>query len=432
MKKSNMYQRMPFFYGWVILGVSFLALFASFGMRVSFGSYVTSWENEFAISRTAVTTISLLSFLVLAISQPLIGKLNDRFGARIVLTASMMIAGVALILCSVATSLWQLALFYGIMMSFALTGGSNITASAVITRWFTAKRGLAMGITVSGMAVGQLTVVPLSLYLISHYDWRFTTGLMGLVILLIFAPLMALGIRSKPSDVGLQPFGEASNTTGEEKGLTADDEPVTESQPIWTILKQRVFWQLSIPYFFCGFTDVGLVDTHFIPMTQGKGFSLGVISLAFSLIALANIFGTIGTGYLADRWNRSRLLAMIYVVRALTLILLLVSNQPWLLMVFGVFYGITEMASIAPTSSFCADLFRKYSFGVIFGLVSVSHQMGGAIGSFVPGVIYDMTHSYVPVIVLSVIILLISAAIVARIPDIQGNKGFFRKNGEII
>lgn len=429
MIKSNVYQRLPFFYGWVILAVSFLALFATFGMRVSFGSYVTSWENEFAISRTAVTTISLISFIVVAISQPLIGKLNDRFGARTVLTGSMLIAGAALLLCSRATSLWQLVFLYGIMMSFALTGASNITATAVITRWFTAKRGLAMGITVSGMAVGQLTIVPLTLYLISQYDWRFTTGLMGFILLVVFTPLMVLGIRSKPSDIGLLPLGETAADAGKE--LPAVHESETESRTIWAILRQRVFWQLSIPYFICGFTDVGLVDTHFIPLTQGKGFSVGVISLAFSLIAIANIAGTIGTGYLADRLNRSRLLAFIYGVRAATLVLLLFSNQPWILMVFGLVYGITEMASIAPTSSFCAHLFQKYSIGVIFGLVSVSHQLGGAIGSFVPGILYDRTHSYVPVIIISVILLVISAAIVARIPDMQGNKlGPMQKAGE--
>ena len=179
---------------------------------------------------------------------------------------------------------------------------------------------------------------------------------------------------------------------------------------------------MAIPYFVCGFTDVGLVDTHYIPFAEGKGFSVGVIAFTFSLIAIANIFGTIGTGYLADRWNRSRLLAMIYGIRGLTFVLLLVANKPWLLAVFAVFYGITEMASIAPTSSLCVHLFNKYSIGVIFGFVSVSHQLGGAIGSFVPGVIYDLTNSYVMVFLLSIILIAVSALIVSRVPDLQGQK----------
>lgn len=417
-------ERRQFFYGWVVLGFTFLALFATFGIRGSFGSYVTSWEHEFAISRTIVATISLISFVVLAIAQPWVGRLNDRFGARIVLTGSMLLTAVALLLCSVATQLWQLIVLYGVVLSFALTGGSNITATAVITRWFTAKRGFAIGLAMSGMAVGQLTVVPLSLYLISHYNWRFSLGLLGLIMLVIFTPLMIFFVRSKPADVGLLSYGEESTAPpensevlAENAGIMAEAAAETGTPSVWTILRQRVFWQLAIPYFFCGFTDVGLMQTHYIPFTEGKGFSVGIIAFTFSLIAVANIAGTIGTGYLADRWNRSRLLAMIYGIRGLTFLFLLIANKPLLLMVFALIYGITEMASISPTSSFCAHLFRKYSIGMTFGIISVSHQLGGAIGSLVPGIIYDSVHSYIPVFVLSALIMALSGVIVSRVPD---------------
>src|SRR5690242_9943327 len=99
-KSSQMVHRLPFFYGWIIVLLGFVVLFASFGIRASFGSYITSWENEFHIGRTLVTSISFLSFITLAIAQPLIGKLNDRFGARIVLTLSMLLVGVSLFLCA--------------------------------------------------------------------------------------------------------------------------------------------------------------------------------------------------------------------------------------------------------------------------------------------------------------------------------------------
>lgn len=420
MNTLNVHRRQQFFYGWFILGLSFLALFSTFGIRGSFGSYVTSWEQEFAISRTAVATISLVSFFILAIAQPTVGRLNDRFGARTVLTGSMLLTGVALLLCSVATQLWQLIILYGVVLSFALTGGSNITATAVITRWFTAKRGFAIGLTMSGMAVGQLMVVPLSLYLISHYNWRFTLGLLGLIMLAVFTPLMAFFVRSKPADVGLQPYGEQADTTAGSKEVHADPAAGAGNRSVWTIMRHRAFWQLSIPYFFCGFTDVGLIQTHYIPFAQGKGFSLGIIAFTFSLIALANIAGTIGTGYLADRWNRSRLLAMIYGIRGVTFVFLLTANKPWLLVIFALVYGITEMASITPTSSLCANLFQKYSIGMVFGIVSVSHQLGGAVGSLVPGIIYDSVHSYIPVFILSAITMAISGVIVSRIPDNRG------------
>jgi len=354
-----------------------------------------------------------------AFSQPLIGKFNDRFGARSVLTISMMLTGIALFLCSIATQPWQLILLYGVVASFAFTGASQITAAALMTRWFTAKRGLAMGIATSGMALGQLVVVPLTLYLISNHDWRFTLSLLGFIVLAVFTPLVAFLIRSKPNDIGLRPYGEAPDIEEEisaQVGSNAKD----QSPSVWTVLRQRVFWQLSIPYFICGFTDVGLITTHYIPFTQGQGFSTGIIAFTFSLIAIANIFGTIGTGYLADRLNRSKLLAFIYFARGLTFLFVLIADSPLLLAMFTFMYGLTEMASIAPTSSICAHLFGKYSFGVVIGVVSISHMLGGAIGSFIPGVIYDLVHSYVPVFILSAILLTIGAVIVLRVPDDRG------------
>jgi len=397
--------------------VSFLALFATFGIRVSFGSYITSWEHEFGISRTVVTTISFLSFITLAIAQPLCGRLTDRFGARTVLTLSMLLIGVSLLLCTVANHLWQLTVLYGVILSLGLTGGSNITVAAVITRWFTSNRGLALGLTLSGMAVGQLAVVPLSLFLISHYGWRLTIGALGLGVLIIFAPLMFIFVRSSPEDIGLQPYGELSDAAQHESAPHSRIKE--ESGSILAILRQRLFWCIAIPYFICGFTDIGLINTHFIPLNEGKGIALGVIAFTFSLIAVFNIFGTIGTGHLADRWNRSRLLAMIYLIRGASFLLLLSADRPWLLVVFAIIYGATEMATIAPVSSLCSHLFRKNSIGVIFGLVSVSHQLGGAIGSLVPGIIYDATGSYTPVFLLSTVLLGASALILSRVPDVR-------------
>jgi MFS family permease len=396
--------------------VSFLALFATFGIRVSFGSYITSWEHEFGISRTVVTTISFLSFITLAIAQPLCGRLTDRFGARTVLTASMMLIGVSLLLCTVANQLWQLVVLYGVILSLGLTGGSNITVATVITRWFTSNRGLALGLTLSGMAVGQLAVVPLSLFLISHYGWRFTIGALGLGILIIFTPLMFIFIRSGPEDIGLQPYGEQPDAAQLEN--TAHPQTKEESGSILAVLRQRLFWLIAIPYFICGFSDIGLVNTHYIPFNEGKGIPLGLIAFTFSLIAAFNIFGTIGTGHLADRWSRSRLLALLWLIRGASFLLLLAAaDRPWLLVVFAIVYGATEMATIAPVSSLCAHLFRKNSIGVIFGLVSVSHQLGAAVGSLVPGIIYDATGSYTPVFLLSIVLLGASALVVSRVSD---------------
>jgi sugar phosphate permease len=419
MKTANVQEEedSKFFYGWIVLATTFLALFAAFGIRGSFGSYVTSWEQEFSISRTSVTIISLVSFIVVAIAQPLVGKFNDRFGSRTVLTVSLSLTGMALLLCSIATSLWQLIVLYGVVASFAFTGASQITSATLMTHWFTAKRGLVIGVATSGMAAGNMTIAPVTLYLISNYNWRFSLGLFGLMIIFIFAPLMAFLIRSKPADMGLKPYGETSDALENHKPATSVAGTNTGNQSVWLVLREKKFWLLTAPYFICGFTDVGLVYTHYIPYTQGSGFSIGIIGFTFSLIAVTNIIGSIGSGYLADRMNRSKLLALVYLFRAFTFPILLIANEPWHLILFALTYGIVEMASIAPTSSICADLFGTYSFGVVIGVVSISHMLGGAIGSLIPGIFYDTVHSYIPVFIMSSIMLVISAVVVLGVRD---------------
>jgi len=219
-----------------------------------------------------------------------------------------------------------------------------------------------------------------------------------------------------PSEKGLKPYGYTES---------ADDSPQVSNEPqgriktlpVIRIFKHSAFWYLAIPYFLCGFTDVGIINTHLIPMVQEKGFPITSVAAAFSLISAANIGGTILTGHLSDITSRKRQLAVIYGFRAITYIFLITLQQPWLLLIFGVLYGAVEMASIAPTQSLTVSLFEGYSMGTILGVISVSHQLGGAIGSWIPGLIYDLTGSYNAVLIFSIFLLCGAALLVLRVPE---------------
>ena len=409
-------QKLPFDYAWVILAILYLGLLATFGARASFGAYITSWEQDFSVDRTVVTSISMLSFIVYAFAQPLAGKLNDHFGGRIVTTICVLLIGGSLLLSSQATHIWQLFIYYGVGFSLGIAGCSNVTAAAILTRWFVARRGFALGLAVSGMAVGQLIIVPSTLFLITQYNWRTAMTAVSLTILIVIVPLMLIFLRSKPEDAGLQPYGLTIDPLDKAPKFNQhfDSAPKTS---VVAVVKQRVFWQLTIPYFICGFTDVGLINTHLIPLTQAKGFPISIVALTFSTIAIFNILGTIATGYMSDHFNRSRQLGLIYALRAGTFIFLLSIENPWLLIPFAVVYGATEMASIAPTSSLTAHLFDQYSFGTILGVMSVSHQVGGALGSWIPGLLFDLTGSYSFIVIISVVLLIGSAIMVLGVPE---------------
>ncbi len=403
-------------YAWVILIILFLGLLASFGARSSFGAYVNPWESDFSVSRTIVTSISTLSFIVYAIAQPLTGKLHDSLGGRIVPSVSIILVGLCFLLSSMANQIWQLFILYGVVLSLGVAGSSNVIVTAILSNWFKEKRGFALGLAVSGMAVGQLIIVPASLFLIESYSWRISLRIIGIIILVAIVPLMVIFVRSRPEELGLRPYGDNSkeNDSPEiNKQVTA---PQTNTS-LFSVIKLKSFWQLAIVNFICGFTDVGIIGTHLIPYTQGKNFNTATVAATLSTIAAFNIIGAIATGHFSDRYNRSRQLGIIYAARAITFIFLLSIKSSWLLIPFAVFYGSTEMATIAPINSLAVNLFEKYSIGTIVGFISLSHQLGGALGSWIPGLIYDISESYVIVFVLSAVLLIAVSLISLSIPE---------------
>ena len=408
-----------FFYGWVILLLCFWSLVASLGVRLSFGAFITSWESEFNAGRSALTLVSALSLVVYGLFSAVAGRLSDSHGARIVLPASLALIGLGLLVVQWLPNLWVLAVFYGVVASVGFAGASNVTASAVVVQWFHKYRGLALGLVISGMAGGQMIIVPLSIQLVGRLQWKATFLIYGLVITFVLAPLVYLLMRSKPEDMGRRPYGaHAPEPAGKVRtGHGQGDQDLEARLNLKQIFRQRAFWLLTIPYFFCGFTDLGLISTHLIPFAEEKQFSSGIISLAISLSAAFNIIGVLISGHLSDHHSRSRLLACTFVIRAISFGLLLTAGDTTRLLIFGVIYGITDMAAIAPTSSLSAHLFGKGTVGTVFGFIAISHQLGAAAGSLIPGVLYDRTGSYDLSILLSTVILLACSGMVLLIND---------------
>jgi sugar phosphate permease len=324
--------------------------------------------------------------------------------------------GGSLLLTSHANQVWQVFLLYGVGFSLGVSGCCNAIASAITTNWFVKKRGLALGLVMSGLGVGQLIMIPANLFIIERLGWRDTMTTISIIIMVVVGPLFVFCLRSGPGEKGMRPYGYADDSGDE---IQNDAHAVTnkDTLPVVGLFKHRAFWLVSITYFICGFTDMGLIQTHLIPIVGLKGFPVSAAALAFSLIAISNIAGTIVTGYLSDHFSRPRLLAAIYCIRAVAYIFLIAIKRPWQIPVFAVINGSVDMASIAPTNSLVVQLFDRYQAGIVLAIVAISHQMGGAAGAWVPGLLYDMTGSYFAVLTLSAVILFGGALIALRIPD---------------
>jgi sugar phosphate permease len=399
-------------YAWVIVFVTFLTLLAVQGVRLSFGAFVEPWERDFSMDRGEISLISTLSFIVYGLSQPIIGRLVDKLGARTILSASTLLVGVSIFLTSFIQYPWQLFILYGIFISIGVGGASNVAATVVVTNWFNQKRGLAFGIMEAGFGAGQMLLVPGSLMLIHWFNWKLTVTILGIFLTIIVFPIMLLFLRNHPQDKGLLPIG---GNIGEGNTIRKNDNKASLS--VGEIFQKKEFWLLILPFGLCGFTTTGLMDTHLIPYSHDHGFSTNVTGAAVSVLAGFNIIGILMSGLIADRWSSRKMLFYLYITRALSFCILLYSHNPTLLLIFAVLFGLVDFATVAPTQLLATQYFKDYSVGFILGWLFLSHQIGSSLGAYLPGLIYSHLGSYNIPFYFSIVILIIASILSGLLPD---------------
>lgn len=403
-----------FHYAWIIVFVTFLTFLAVQGVRLSFGAFVEPWETDFSMDRGTISLISTLSFITYGLSQPLVGRLVDKLGARLILSFSTFLVGISIFLTSFVTSPWQLFFLYGIMVSLGVGGASNVAATVVVTNWFNEKRGLAFGIMEAGFGAGQMLLVPGSLMLIHWLNWKMTVVILGAFLVLIVFPIVLLFLRNHPNEKGLVPIG--GEIVEEGKG-TVEKKALNTTSSIWNVFLKREFWFLILPFAICGFTTTGLMDTHLIPFSHDHGFSTSVTSAAVSILAGFNIIGILLSGIVADHWSSRKMLFFLYGMRAISICILLYSHNSALLLIFAVLFGLVDFATVAPTQLIATQYFKEYSIGFILGWLFLSHQIGSALGAYLPGLFYNETGSYNISFYLSIMILAGAAILNLLLPE---------------
>jgi sugar phosphate permease len=404
-------------YAWTVLGLCFLAILCAQGVRLSVGAFVRPWEEAFDASRGTITLIGSLSFLVYGGSQPFVGRAVDRFGIRRTLTASTVLVAAGMALSAAAPGPLGLALSYGVVASLGFGGASGVAASVAVTYWFTSRRGVAFALVEAGFGAGQLVLVPLFLVAISAIGWR--EALLGGAVLLVLgvAPVLWRRLRDRPEDVGLLPIGGPlpAAVASSEEGSAAGAPP-DEVAGLRGLARSRGFWFLAAPFFVCGLTTTGFVDTHLIPLAQDRGIANATAGLAVALLAAANVTGILASGPLADRVDNRRLLAAMYLTRGGSFVLLLLMGEAGALLAFALLFGLVDFAVVAPTQWLAARYVSPRTVGLAFGCLNAVHQLGSAIGAWLPGLAYDATGSYDDVLVVSAGVLVVASMTCLALP----------------
>jgi MFS family permease len=372
-------------YAWVVVGVLFFAQAVALGVRGTIGLLVSPWETEFGWGRAAVSFTAALGFVVYGIAQALTGRWADRIGPRTIFAASIALLGVGTAAVSSIVTLWQAYVIFGVLIMFGIGGASSSTSAVAVARWFTARRGLALGVVAAGSAAGQFALVPIMAALMGALGWRTAFLWLGVAILVVALPTILFLLRDDPDQHGDPARADAA--------LAGSPMALAE------IVRHADFWFLAFSFFVCGVTTSGLIDTHFIPYALDHHVAAVTAATAFGVLSLVNMIFTTLSGAASDRLGYTRLLGWIYAGRAVTLVYLVFARDPASLFVFAVAFGIVDFSTVAPTTALSTILFGRRSAGTVFGLVALSHQLGSAFGSYAGGLVHDLTGSYAAFII---------------------------------
>ena len=367
----------PFYYGWFIVALSFLANLTAAGIRSAPSVLIHPFEAEFGWSRTAIASAASLNLLLLGLFAPIGGWLIDRIGARRVILGCLSTIVAGLIGTVFVQELWQLIVLWGVVLGIA-TGVTPPLGASIASRWFVDRRGLAIGIMTNANAAGQVVYLPLLMAIIVWSGWRSALWAMAAASAVLL-PAIWFWMRDKPADVGLDPYTAAqpSDLAKRRTYARGDIRPMSISS-ISQVFKTSTFWILSGCFFICGVTANGLIGTHLIPHAIERGIPQMTAAMAVGIMGGASFVGTTFSGWMVDRVDPRKVLAVVYALRGSSLFILPYVSESLGLFLFAVLYGLDWYASGPATTTIIARIFGPERVGRIFGLVFVFHQLGGA------------------------------------------------------
>jgi MFS family permease len=388
------------FYGWVIVAVAFVTLGIAFGIWYSFSVFFLVIIKEFGWTRAAASSIFSIFIFCQALMGLLTGFLQDRFGPRKTIPFGTFLLALALILTSQAREIWHFSLAYGVMAGSGISLLGFSSHSAFIPKWFERRRGLAIGIAMSGIGFGMLFLVPLAEKLITLYGWRSTYLFLAALVLFLVTPLNLVFSRRSPADLNLNPDGDGARPSrpAVKPARVMEVVDAAWAGTEWTLrnaIATRRFWFLSAAFFFGSMVYQSTL-LHSISALVDAGLSRAAGAYYFGILGIMGSVGKILFGHLSDRFPRERVNNLAGLITGLGIACLVAAGTiegPWPLL-FALLFGLGYGAAAPLFPSVSADIFLGSSFGLIFSVICISGGLGGALGSFLIGWLRDLSGSY--------------------------------------
>jgi MFS family permease len=404
-------RRLPFFYGWVVVAVTFVTMGIGVNARTAFSLFFPPILQEFGWERGVTAGSFSFGFIVSAIVSPLIGRLMDRAGPRAVMELGVALMGGGLLLAPLTREPWHLYVTIGVMVGAGSVCLGYSGFSQFLPNWFVRRRGLAMGIAFAGVGIGSVTLLPWVQYVIEQTGWRTACTSMGLMVLIVLAPIDLL-LRKRPEDIGLRPDGDAAPP--------ASAKPVSNIvDPIWAgtdwtlprALRTARFWWIALGYF-CGLYMWYAVQVHQTKFLIDIGFSANVGVWALGVVSLLGIPGQIVLGHASDRIGREAIWTIAslgFAICYAALVALKYEPSLWLVYLMVLTQGALGYGLTSIMGAVVLEIFQGPHYGSIFGTIMIAALAGGAAGPWVTGLLHDITGDYTIAFAIGIAVSLLSA-----------------------
>ncbi|WP_423392670.1 MFS transporter [Burkholderia sp. LMG 21824] len=385
---------------WLPVLAGGLIMGAALGIRHVQGLFLAPVSLDHGWSREAFGLALALQNLIWGIAQPFTGMVADRFGSLRVIVAGMLLYAAGLVTMAHAASAGMFTIGAGLVIGIALSGSAFASIYGALSRLFPPdRRGWALGVAGAIGGLGQFCMVPVAQELIGGIGWRHAFIALALVAVLL-APLSVL-LRDRPAQA-------AGATAGPDQSI---GEAVREA------FAHRGFWLLNAGFFACGF-QLAFIATHLPAYLLDHGLAARHASVALALIALTNVAGTYACGHLGGLLRRKYVLSVLYLVRALTMAVFVAAPlSPASVYVFAAVMGFTWLGTVPLTNGVISQVFGVRYIATLFGFVFFGHQLGSFFGVWLGALVYDATHSYMPLWIGSIALGVLAALLHLPIDD---------------
>jgi MFS family permease len=365
------------FYGWIVVGASALIICIGMGALFSLGVFLKPMAETMGWSRGAISSVALLNWIAMGLGSFFWGALSDRIGTRGVALAGGLLLGLGLVLSSQVRALWQLYVTFGFMVGFAV-GAFYAPLTSTATKWFTARRGLAVALVSSGIGVGILAIAPLARALTSLWDWRIALLVIGDLAWLVIVPV-ALVLREQPGDMGAAAMGGAARAGREYSARQVVGAPQ--------------FWAIALTHFACCAAHSGPIF-HMVTHATDQGLGGMAAATALGVSGLSSIAGRVGGGLLADRFGAKPTLVVGLALQAAMIPLYLFAREVALFYALAIVFGVSYGGVMPLYALVTREYFGEKVMGAAYGGVFLISTLGMGIGSYAGGVLYDRLGSY--------------------------------------